>query len=128
MKEPISQLSKLKPKNINSIDSSWVDLWNQEIKNREFCLITFYNIKEYLNKSDLNWCKILVAEVLPTKIGENLCDLVKINVEKYNNCDQDVLTEMEIYRELSKEYIPKIDRMYEIILQAKENGKFNTHS
>jgi hypothetical protein len=34
---------------------------------------------------------------------------------------------MKIYRSIAKNYWPEIDKMYEIILDAKENGKFNLH-
>lgn len=126
MKEVIQQLKPLQAKG-DAIDSTWINIWNKEIENKQFCLITFYNIKNHLSKDDLSWCNILVTNALPKAVGENLCSLLKINLAKFNPSNEDVITEMEIYRSISKEYWPEIDKMYEIILQAKENGKFNTH-
>lgn len=123
MKEPINQLNKLKPKSLDSIDSSWVDIWNKEISNNCFCLITFYNIKHHLSKEDLNWCQILVTNALPSAIGENICNVLKINLQVWDGYNEDIIWNMKIYREIAQEYWPEIDTLYEVIIQAKENKK-----
>ena len=123
MEDHVNQLKKLDTSNLNSIDSSWVDIWNKEIANGQFCLISFYNIKEHLSKEDLNWCQILVTNSLPSAIGQNICNILKINLEKRNPYNEDIIWNMKIYREIAVEYWPEIDKMYQLILEAKANKK-----
>jgi hypothetical protein len=126
--EVIQQL-KLLPQVDDSINSSWIKIWNDEIQKGTFCLITFYNIQEYLSEDDLNWCNILTTNALPEAIGRNICNVLKLNlnsktIDPYN---EDILWNMKIYRSIAKKYWPEIDTMYRIVLDAKKDGQFDTH-
>ena len=120
--EVINQLKPI-PEIDDPIDMGWVKIWNDEIEKGTFCLISFYNVQKYLSEDDLNWCNILVTNALPEAIGKNICNLLKINLncKRIDPYNEDIIWDMKIYRSIAKDYWPAIDKMYQIILDAKEN-------